>query len=554
MPAQPSAVPTHSTPAEFIKDDATKNNIAGAGINTVCPFDKINHADNWKTCGSIVSSVEDNGAVKIGAVSGRIVFQAGKIDSSKLTTEIPLDINAMMTGGKKVRQVRVNYDIILASYYQSNTDQDNSDTGKKWCGGAWSNTLTNDVSVKIFNGLSHKTKCTFQFIADAKDKAPSFTLSGMIPSYTYLLQTVEWADAANFDGNSVLNKQDSATMKGTPFYMASGDNTFNSAHATKTDVLNKAVDGALFFNPITNKSADADFNSLKESDIDTKSSMIPNPDNFIPGSLGNAIYYDRSTGINKDTIRTVDSYFIEEQIASYNVAAKAYNQAADKYNGDKKKYENTRNAMKKEDQAAYLKMVEEKTAFKDKPTMPWKMPAYSGPYAALGEFVAQTPKTWLTNYKEDTKKEKVTLNFLNAGKEVDPKKKDNTITYLRGWTGANAPASDAAMQTGVGKTFGRFGQGEVSVDSMKAPFIWQKVADAARPGMMVSIFPYDKTAGVVTADDKPITITAKQQAVSSSGLEMPSAPQTLTAIPAEDSAMKIAASLTVLGAVASTLF
>lgn len=107
-------------------------------------------------------------AYKNAAVLGRIVWKAGKsagASSAELT--IPAgaggstDVIALRN---KVFVVGTNPDLLLASLYQSNdatSGASTSSTGSKWCIGAWSNSLSSNVSVKIMKGLNVNTKCTF---------------------------------------------------------------------------------------------------------------------------------------------------------------------------------------------------------------------------------------------------------------------------------------------------------------------------------------------------------------------------------------------------------
>lgn len=103
-----------------------------------------------------------------------------------------------------------------------------------------------------------------------------------------------------------------------------------------------------------------------------------------------------------------------------------------------------------------------------------------------------------------------TLDTIGDGTEPSLMKKDNTVNYLSCYEGTSVPDADTAIQAGVGKSFGRLGQGaEVgALATAPKPFIWDSTTTAARPGMMVSIFPSE--GNIITKADKFLTIKAKE--------------------------------------------
>lgn len=59
----------------------------------------------------------------------------------------------------------------------------------------------------------------------------------------------------------------------------------------------------------------------------------------IPDSIGSVLYYDRSTGQSRDTMRSVDSSWVIAGFGGWNTAVEKYNAAVTKYEEDKKAYE-----------------------------------------------------------------------------------------------------------------------------------------------------------------------------------------------------------------------
>jgi hypothetical protein len=86
-----------------------------------------------------------------------------------------------------------------------------------------------------------------------------------------------------------------------------------------------------------------------------------------------------------------------------------------------------------------------------------------------------------------------------------------TLFHSRsGYTIASPDASIAApLTTESGHIFGRFGQGKMTSYTNADPFYWGVVAEANRPGMLVSFFPgTDADTGLAAAADT-IVMNAK---------------------------------------------
>lgn len=82
----------------------------------------------------------------------------------------------------------------------------------------------------------------------------------------------------------------------------------------------------------------------------------------ISGSIGSVVYHDRTAGVAKGELRTVDSSYIVSESGAYgvyNTLKTAYDNAVKTYNTEKDAYE--------------------KDTSKDKPDMPQTFGAYAGP-------------------------------------------------------------------------------------------------------------------------------------------------------------------------------
>lgn len=74
--------------------------------------------------------------------------------------------------------------------------------------------------------------------------------------------------------------------------------------------------------------------------------------------------------------------------------------------------------------------------------------------------------------------------------EADAKASANKLAYLNLSATAQLTSSSTPKATDIGKSFGRFGQGpDLGTDGTTKPFIWQVVDAAAKPTMMISLFP-----------------------------------------------------------------
>lgn len=110
--------------------------------------------------------------------------------------------------------------------------------------------------------------------------------------------------------------------------------------------------------------------------------------------------------------------------------------------------------------------------------MPNPVPsAYSGFSLKLSDQVVPSggsaTANWMTDLKAKTGME-ATLDIDGDGSEPTLKLKDNTISYLTSWEGGAAAPSDKIIQAGVGKTYGRLGQGAKigALATAPKPFAW----------------------------------------------------------------------------------
>jgi hypothetical protein len=214
--------------------------------------------------------------------------------------------------------------------------------GAKWCGGAWSSSLSSEVKVYGLQGLGNNQKCTWQFIASTNSKAPAFEMTGKANKNSFLLQVIEWADHKTFTAGSTLNTwADSVLNK--KFYFVGLSTTIYKPVKGSDAALNKAVFGSQFFNPIkaitpakvsnafVKRWNGTDANSVIETGLEKGTVTLRNAgdskaisESYRPGSLGMAQYHDRSVMFNNE-LRFVDSYWIGQSTKVFNNVLTSYN-------------------------------------------------------------------------------------------------------------------------------------------------------------------------------------------------------------------------------------
>lgn len=125
--------------------------------------------------------------------------------------------------------------------------------------------------------------------------------------------------------------------------------------------------------------------------------------------------------------------------------------------------------------------------------------------------------------------------------------------YPLSYQGANAPNAD---KPGLGgHVFGILGVGDMNMPGQTAPFVYGAPADTAKPGMMVSLFPYWATAIADETTANAVTLAAKEYAIDSDLFKAPSQPAAATAITESTTGAKfLAAGMIAVSAVAATLF
>lgn len=159
-------------------------------VDVACLESKAIIAAAYVVCPTIVNAAYNaTPALKQAVVVGRIVWRSGKYNSDASTTIDSHGDSALTDAVKPIPIVHVNTDLILASLYQSNDSQATpaAPDGTKWCAGAWSNSLSSEVTVKAQKGLGATTKCSFQFVATSATKAPAFELGGNPAAFTFLV-------------------------------------------------------------------------------------------------------------------------------------------------------------------------------------------------------------------------------------------------------------------------------------------------------------------------------------------------------------------------------
>jgi len=179
-----------------------------------------------------------------------LVFKSG---NAAVTVVSAVESISSNNTGNNVIIAGANPDFLLASLYQSNdatANASSSTTGTKWCVGAWSNSLASDVAVKVMKGLTAKTKCSFQFIANASTKAPAFELSGSVKSHDFMIQAIEWTDVLKLNSYTTLNAFTNAELVASPYYIASANDVYTAGNAA---AVSGGITGSVYFNPVIAK-------------------------------------------------------------------------------------------------------------------------------------------------------------------------------------------------------------------------------------------------------------------------------------------------------------
>lgn len=221
----------------------------------------------WMTCldTKAATNAECNGGVGKSSsadhvISKRIVAQAG------VSTAISL-------GGGSSDVFIWNEDLLMASMYHPMWIAETTD-GTRWCS-TFSMTLSKDgVTTKTATatqGLNGKSKCTWQFVMEDGSKGPTIRLVSA-NSINFLFFWMEWLNSANLGTGAFL-----ADVGGANYQL--GDYP--------------AADG-LFFNPLKSVTpTDTKWvNSAISWAVEEKA-----PSERFPGSLGDAIYMSRASGI-----------------------------------------------------------------------------------------------------------------------------------------------------------------------------------------------------------------------------------------------------------------
>jgi len=186
-------------------------------------------------------------------------------------------------GGKAVPMIKMNSDLILASFYQSNGTKTD---GTNWCsdskfytevkGGA------SDGTFSAQKGFGPKGKCTWQIAAAANTHAPAFSLTNVVKA-DLMIQVIEWYDVAQLGSFQII---DGAVATADKMYLGKE----KASYATTEGV---------FFNPVeANADATMDDNLPKFTAQTWSSLSNEDSSKQIPNSVGMANYYEQDGGVS----------------------------------------------------------------------------------------------------------------------------------------------------------------------------------------------------------------------------------------------------------------
>jgi len=270
------------------------------------------------------------------------------------------------------------------------------------------------------------------------------------------------------------------------------------------------------------------------------------------GSIGTALYYDRSTGQTKDSIRSTDSSWGLRVQEPYLAVTSGYDSDKSTYDSAKTAYETAFTANAKDG----------KTTVPTRPDKPSTPAAYTGAYFLLDDQALAAPtQTWGTSIKAMTGTEMVlateftsslpTYTVGNLGKF------NNRLSYYQ--TSADDSVAFVVGTNEVQAAFGRLGQSATMGGLPWSPFYWGTVSASStkKPAMQISVLPeyFVNTRADYTADSNGDTVnievsTAAWATLSSYG--KPTTPTAATAISV--GAKYLAASISAVATIAATLY
>lgn len=228
-------------------------------------------------------------------------------------------------------------------------------------------------NLKALKGIGPKSKCTWQIQSTAGTSAPSVGLKDT-PNTFAQLQIIEFYDSSNFGANQVIGTATNA-----------GDSPMSA------DATTYAATNGVFLNPflktkVTNS-------GITDATIEWAPSYLLQGSAILneAGSIGTALYYDRTKGQSENTVRSVDSLWVTRAYEGYNGAVTTYNGLKSTYDTKKKEYED----------AVEARTKDPKKTVPTRPDMPSGPGNFSGPQFVLAGQQG-TPSTSWADMKTQT--------------------------------------------------------------------------------------------------------------------------------------------------------
>ena len=356
-----------------------------------------------------------------------------------------------------------------------------------------------------------------------------------------MLQVIEWFDTAQVGTNGLI------TASGAETAGADGNSPIAESATTYAS-------GGVFFNPITDKgeaTAGITNGVFAWNTIASQNNAALSEAN----SLGAALYYDRSTGQGKNTVKVVDSTWATRVFEPYTAVTTKFDADKSTYDTAKTDYETAFTANAKDN----------KTTVPTRPDMPSVPAAYSGPSLLLSDQVGSSVTSWDTGATSVKLGKTGTEMVLATGGSIASPTYSaaaiathfhNRYAYYQLSNAYTNTYTPTLATDEVAAAFGRLGQSKLMDNTSGTPFLWASSSQAAtqKPGMQISILP-EFVSGTRTdwgtGDNAVINCVTKTFA-SVSDFESPTTPTAATAISV--GAQALAASLIASAAVASTLF
>lgn len=320
----------------------------------------------WDVCVTTTSTVDCNGGPGWqGKAVGGGAPPTYPIIANRIWAKIG-QTSAPTLGAAAASHVFAYHDeILMAAFYHAHWGGSTKIAdGTKWCSDFKTTLNVNGDAntATATNGLTGKSKCTWQFISAEGTKGPTLSLKKS-DYVNYLFNWIEWLNVTGLGTAGVLTGN------------IAGD--FKIGNYPTSEAV-------VHLNPLkTSTAVDSASAWLGQSAFTSVQAEL-DPSVRNPGSIGDAIYFPRQEGPFKaDQTVKIDVPILTDIYAHFNAQYASYNSALDSYNNKKKTY-NEALKNEKERRADFIRnYFEAAVEVPQRPCPPTQPIAYSGPALSL---------------------------------------------------------------------------------------------------------------------------------------------------------------------------